>query len=255
VPCKIPPGRYKKKRQNMSKNLFFILLILVSFLSCKRDEKDFFNNINEMDAEYLTTEELKEREKDIKADINKYKTILEEHVEAAQKSASYHKMLGKLYFDNKMYKIAAKQFEEAIEIDNENPVLFYYAGLCYARYAKTIIDEPQQFENILIAEKYYLKAIDLNSDFFKALYAVSVLYVFELDQPDKAVLYLEKFLETQKSDYDAMFLLANAYIRLDLIDMASGIYDKIIKNSGNNVYKKQAEENKRKLSDINYMVN
>ena len=114
------------------------------------------------------------------------------------------------------------------------------------------MSESEKFSYLKESEKLYLRTIELNKNFHKALYALSVLYVFELDQPDKAVDYLERLLETQKSDYEAMFLLANAYIRLGLTDMASELYANIIKNSKNSTYRDQAESNKKQLMDGGY---
>ena len=225
------------------------LLIALSLFGCNKSEKAFFANINEMDEGNLTADQMKSREKELKEGIRENKNILEQKIEAARNLAQYHRMLGKLYLDNRMYLLAAQEFDEAIKIDTENPVIYYYAGLCYARYAKSLTNEALQFTNLLLAEKYYLKAIDFNSNFGRALYAVSVLYVFELDQPDRAAFYLEHLLTTQKSDVDAMFLLANAYIRLDLQDKAVVMYDNIIKTSVTTEYKKQAEENKRQLKN------
>jgi len=224
-----------------------ILFIAISLFSCNKAEKAFFANINEMDEGNLTSEQMKKRERELKEAIRENKNILEQKIESARNLIGYHRMLGKLYLDNKMYLLGAQEFEEAIKIDTENPVLYYYAGLCYARYAKSLIDETLQFTNLLLAEKYYLKAIEYNNNFGRALYAISVLYVFELDQPDKAASYLEHHLQTQKSDVEAMFLLANAYIRLDLQDKAIALYDNIMKTSVTTAYKKQAEENKRQL--------
>ena len=231
---------------------FLILLIVLLLFGCKKDEKAFFNNMSQMDEGHLTAEQMKSKEKELKDAIRENKKILEQRIEAARNLVQFHRMLGKLYLDNRMYLLAAQEFEEAIKIDTENPVLFYYAGLSYARYAKSLIDVTMQFTNILLAEKYYLKAIDYDSNFTRAIYAVSVLYVFELDQPDRAAFYLEQLLQTQKSDFEAMFLLANAYIRLDLTDKAVALYDNIIKKSMSNVYKKQAEENKKQLLSSGY---
>ena len=228
------------------KKIIFALTVLFLF-SCSKNDKAFFNNINEMDEGILTSEQMKSRERELKNAINENKEILKQKVEAARNLKQYHKMLGKLYLDNKMYLLGAQEFEEGIKIDTENPLLYYYAGLCYARYAKSLTDTTLGLNNMLLAEKYYLKAIEYDKNFTKALYAVSVLYVFELDRPDRACAYLEQLLQTQKTNYDAMFLLANAYIRLGFTDKAAAMYDNIIKTSKDNIYKKQAEENKKEL--------
>ncbi|MDX9799961.1 MAG: tetratricopeptide repeat protein [Spirochaetia bacterium] len=231
---------------------YILILLALSAAGCSKENKILYDNINGMDSPYLSAGELSAREKELKETISEYRDILEKKVDAARNLGTYHKTLGKLYLDNRMYLLAIEQFTEAIKIDNENPVLFYYAALAHARYAKSLMSETEKFANFIEAEKFYLRTLELNINFHKALYALSVLYVFELDQPDKAVSYLEQLLETQRSDYEAMFLLANAYIRIGLSDMAVEMYDRIIKNTKNSAYKDQAEANKKKLMDGGY---
>lgn len=227
-----------------------LLLLLVLFSGCNRGKKELYENINNMDdgnLENFSDADLREREEELRGSIDEFKDIIEEKVEAAINLGIYHKMLGKLYLDNKIYILAREEFKKALVYDPENAVLYYYMALVHARDSLSIMDEAGEYEEILNAEKYYLRAIELNENFSRALYGLSILYVFKLDQPDKAVDHLEKFLETQKSDYDAMFLLANAYIRIGLPDRAVDIYSTIIKESNNSVYKNQAQENRNML--------
>lgn len=241
----------------MKKYLTVMALVLLSILAagCRKDEKALFENIMQMEETHFTGEELQKREKELKDTIRQYRDTLEKKVDAARNLGVYHKILGKLYLDNGMFLLAAQQFEEALKIDNENPVLFYSTALSYARYGKSLVNESEQFSYILAAEKYYLKALQYNPDLASALYAISVLYVYELDEPDRAVDYLERLLQTQASNYEAMFLLANAYILLGLPDRALDLYDRIIKTTKNNLFKRQAEDNKRTLLDSGYMLN
>lgn len=240
--------------KSMKKNAV-LLLLLILFSGCDKRKKELYENISNMDdgnLENFSDADLKEREAELKSSINEFKDILEEKVEAAINLGVYHKMLGKLYLDNKIYIPAMEEFKEALVYESENAILYYYMALAHARNSLAVMDEVGEYEEILNAEKYYLRAIELNEDFSRALYGLSILYVFKLDQPDKAVDYLEKFLETQKSDYDAMFLLANAYIRIGLSDRAADIYSTIIKESNNSGYKNQAQENRNMLMGGNY---
>ncbi|MCL2295227.1 MAG: tetratricopeptide repeat protein [Spirochaetes bacterium] len=227
--------------------LLFAAALFLAGCNRIKDERAFFDIMNQMDEGHLTSEQMRSRERELRAAIRENRRILEERVTAARDLARFHQMLGRLYLDNGMYLLAAQEFENALQITNKNPVLFYFAGLAYARYAKSLVDETMQFAKLLLAERYYLKALEYNPNFSRALYAISVLYVFEFDQPDRAILYLERLLETQRSDFEAMFLLANAYVRLGLLDKASAIYDNIIRNTMSTVFRRQAEENKRQL--------
>ncbi|MBP5465576.1 MAG: tetratricopeptide repeat protein, partial [Treponema sp.] len=81
---------------------------------------------------------------------------------------------------------------------------------------------------------------------------IGVLYVFELDQPDSAIPYLERFLETQKRDSDAMFVLARAYYQTYQFDKAVVMYDKIIALDPNAEKTAEAKANKKVVLDAQY---
>ena len=230
------------------KKIGFILIVLFLF-SCDSSEKAFLASMNAMDEGILSTAELRSRERELREAIRENRKILEQKITGARDLARAHQMLCRLYFDNAMYLLAAEEFEAALMINNESPILLYYAGLSYARFAKSLIDEAEQLRILLLAERYYLKAIEYNENFSRALYAVAILYVFELDRPGEAIFFLERFLETQKSDTDAMFVLANAYIQLGLFDQAIAQYDNIIRVSKSSAIREQADSNKRQLMD------
>ena len=84
------------------------------------------------------------------------------------------------------------------------------------------------------------------------MYGIGVLYVFELDQPDSAIPYLERFLETQKRDSDAMFVLARAYYQTYQFDKAIVLYDKIISLDPNAEKTAEAKANKKVVLDAQY---
>ena len=58
------------------------------------------------------------------------------------------------------------------------------------------------------AQTAFLRALEFNPRYGRALYALSVLLVFEMDRPEDAGPYLTRLLEIEKQNVDAMFLLA-----------------------------------------------
>ena len=226
------------------------LILVFQLTCCRKDEKDLYRNIRGMDPEFYSADDFKERERELKAAIREYRDILEMKIYAARNLGIYYKILGKLYFDNRMYKLGAEAFDKAVEIDPENPILFYYAGLCRARYSKSVSGEASAYAMLRLAEKNYLRAVELDNNYTRAMYALSVLYVFEMDKPDEAVELLEKLLEIEKYNFDAMFLLANSYIRMGLLDRADRTYLRIINNAGDSSYRRQAEQNRNALRNF-----
>ena len=108
-------------------------------------------------------------------------------------------------------------------------------------------------ENYLrLAEDAYLRAIQIEPRYVRALYGVSVLYVFELNESEKAIPHLEKLLTIDTKHIDAMFLLARAYYMNYQFDEAVAMYDKIISITKSEERKKEAEANKQTVLDAAY---
>ena len=87
--------------------------------------------------------------------------------------------------------------------------------------------------------------LSLGEIYVRALYGLGVLYVFELDEPAKAIPYLEKLLTIDTKHIDAMFVLARAYYSTFEFDKAVQMYDKIIATSNSEETKSNAEANKK----------
>ena len=109
------------------------------------------------------------------------------------------------------------------------------------------------------AEEAFKRAIQINERYYRAMYVLGVLYVFNLEEvnpgageTEKAIPYLERFLETQTKDTDGMFVLARAYYVTGNYDKAVDLYDKIITLNPNETKVKDAENNKRKALDALY---
>ena len=229
------------------KKLFFLLTVLILF-SCNREDRDLYERLESTEYGEISSE----RETELKGDIKANKEILEEKIEAARGLGSSYKMLGKLYLENEMYLLALEQFRAAFKIYPENPILYYYAGLCSARYGKASVEDAEKFEYISSAEKYYKKAVEMDEKYSKAVIALSVLYLYELDKPEDAAVILNNLIQYESRNFEAMFLLANAYIQAGRIDEAVSVYETIEKNADSKTYKKQAEKNRKELEENVY---
>lgn len=170
----------------------------------------------------------------------------------------WYKMLATRYLDQKMYGEALKTFQKAIEYYPANQNLYYYVGLCAGYMAHASLDynatgsTTQKFNYLKLSESAYLRAIELEPRYARALYGIGVLYVFELDQCDKAVPHLEKLLTIEKQNTDAMFILARAYYVTYEYDKAAALYDKIISLTKSDAKKAEAEANKKIVLDAAY---
>ena len=198
-----------------------------------------------------TIEELKDA-------IKKYQERVADVQLAQSQIGIWYKILGTRYLDNKMYGEALKAFQEALTYYPDNQNLYYYVGVCAGYMSHAALDynasgnNEVKYNYLKLAEEAYLRAISIEDRYVRALYGLGVLYVFELDEPEKAIPHLEKALSIDTKNLDTMFVLARAYYSSYEFDKAIAIYDKIIETTKSEDTKKTAEENKKIVLDASY---
>lgn len=182
--------------------------------------------------------------------IGKYQNRIEDVLNADIRIGIWYKILATRYLDNKMYGKALENFRTAIEYYPTNQNLYYYVGVCAGYMAKSALDyeltgtNREQKRYYDLAESAYLRAIELEPRYVRALYGLSVLYVFELGRPQDAIVHLEKIMEIEKRNLDAMFIYARALYEIGEFDSSVEIYDRIIEETRDDATKARAEENK-----------
>jgi len=143
-----------------------------------------------------------------------------------------------IYLATDQKEKAMLNLEKALEIDKTNHTIFFAVG--------TIYDQLGDFEK---AEKAYMNAIALNPDYFEANYNIGALYVNQAadiqtrinDLPldaikeydegkakadellNNSIPYLEKALELQPGDVNAMVSLKEIYTRLGMTEKLENI--------------------------------
>ncbi len=194
---------------------------------CDRGDQDFLSELERIEEGSGYTDEgpSDERIEELKAGIRRYRDVVEEKIEAAGQLGVYHKMLAVAYMDRQMYGLALDHLEKAIDLQPENPILFYYAGVSAGRMAKSTVDETEQNELYEDAEQYYLRSIELDPTRNDANYALGVLYVFEINEPIKAREYLEQTIEDEPKNARAQMVLARSYAMTGEAERAAELYD------------------------------
>ncbi len=239
------------KRKIMMNVLGISLAFL--FVSCGVSNKSILRHqkMEEGVSNPTTIEELKDA-------IGKYQERVADIQLANQQIGIWYKILGTRYVDNKMYGEALKCFEEALKYYPDNQNLYYYVGVCAGYMSHAAMDfggsgtTEVKYNYLKLAENAYLRAIQIEDRYVRALYGLGVLYVFELDESEKAIPHLEKLLTIDTRNVDAMFVLARAYYSNYEFDKSVEMYDKIINTTKLAETKATAEENKRIVLNASY---
>lgn len=211
-------------------SLLVILFLGTVLTSCDRGDKDLLERMREMDGDGTTAIDPDDEEwnRALRKDIDKYRKILDEKIDAAEKLGTYYKMIGMKYLDYSMYGLALEAFEEALAIYPENPVVLYNAGLTSARLSKTEVSESEKTILLDQAVRYYRASLAVNDRFSSPMYGLAIIYVYELEQPELAIPLLEVYNSIQKSSMKGRFLLASAYFASGNENEAVDIYNSII---------------------------
>ncbi|MFO7850805.1 MAG: tetratricopeptide repeat protein, partial [Spirochaetia bacterium] len=136
---------------------------------------------------------------------------------------------------------------EALEIYPNNHIIHYYTGLASSQLANTKPEEQERREILERSAHYYERAVELKGNYVDALYALSVLYIFELDRPYDAEEYVEKILSIRSNHYRAMFLLARIRVEQGRTEEAVEIYDEIGETAEDQEMVDRARENRERL--------
>ena len=235
--------------------LAVVLSSAVLFASCSPS----YNSVKRMQrleegvSNPTTKEELEEA-------IKKYEARAMDLVLTEAQTGMWYKLLETRYLDERMYRKAYDAFRKALLSYPDNAHLYYYIAIC-AGYianseldfdAKGTIETAERMNYLKLSESSDLMALEIDPKYYRAMYGIGVLYVFEMDQPADAIPYLERFLDTQKRDSDAMFVLARAYYQTYQFDKAVVLYDKIIALNPNAEKTSEAKANKKVVLDAQY---
>lgn len=232
------------------KKIVLILASLLMLSGCTKSNKAIIRaqHLEEGVDSPSTPEELKEA-------IKKYQNRISDIQLATGQVGIWYKLLGLRHIDQKQYGEAMKAFQEALKYYPANQNLYYYVGVCATNMANASLDfngtgnSTTKYNFLKTAESAFLQAIDLEPRYFKALYSLGVLYVFQLNECEKAIPILQRACDIEVRNVDPMFVLARAYYVTGLFDEAVEIYDKIASMTKNEAKKREAENNKNIVLD------
>ena len=219
-------------------------------VACNREDDSMLRELTELEPPGYGNEGVgDQRIRELRQGIREFEEIVERKVEASERLGVYHRMLAVEYIGRSMYRLALDHLQEAIRIDPENPVLFYWAGVAAARFSKSTVDRGERDHYLEAAEAYYRRAIELNPRYVSALYALAVLYVFELNQPDAAEPLLDEVLRRQSRNVQAMAVLARVYAVTGRLEQAAQMYGRVAETSEDESIRREAIRNRDQVRE------
>jgi len=174
-----------------------------------------------------------------------YEDQVERNVREGAQTGVYWKILAIRLADKNLHNEALAALERAIYYNTEDAILYYLTGVSAANVAKSLVgfsatEERERERFYKLSEASYLRALEIDVTYTKPMYGLSVLYVFELDRPQDAISYLERYLTIQSYDVSAMFVLARAYYMTENFTKAVEQYDRIISRTKDQKIREEA---------------
>ena len=192
---------------------------------------------------------------DLRKAIALYEKKIDEHVKDVTQAGIYWKILGSRLIDARqpLYGEALQAFQNAVRSFPDDETIHYLIGFSAENLARSEYFSPEeQAEHYRIAEAAYMRALDLEGRYTRALYNLSVLYVHTLNRPMEAIPLMELYVDINTRDTNGMFVLASAYYLTENFEAAINLYDRIIGITKNQTVKNQAEQNKQQVLDAWY---
>jgi tetratricopeptide (TPR) repeat protein len=187
-----------------------------------------------------------------------YEEQIEQYVKDAAQTGVYWRILAVRLQDRNLHNEALRALERAVYYYPQDPAILYLTGISAARVAKSSLDfegdNPggDSARYYALAEDAFRKAIAVDDRYVKPMYALGVLYVFELDRPADAVPVMERYLDLTTNDVDGMTLLAHAYALTAQYEFALNLYDKALSITKDKARRAGLEESRRRVMDSYY---
>jgi len=178
-----------------------------------------------------------------------YEEQIEKNVREGAQTGVYWKILATRFADRSMHHDALSALERAIYFNAEDPILYNLTGVSAGTVAKSIVGfsvnaQREREHYYKLSETAYLRALELDVLYTRPMYGLAVLYTFELDRPEEAIPYLERYLSILPSDTSAMFVLARAYYMTANNSKAIEVYDRIIMRTKDKQVREEASANR-----------
>jgi len=235
----------------MKKIIFIVVLAAMTFLllsSCNETRKKTLERLLQTESGDYENEKIsKERIKELEEGIRDYTDDVERVVKANAEIGIYYRMIALEYIDLEMYHYALENLEKALEYYPTHSVLSFYAGLSVANIARAEIEESKRLSLLYEAENYYITAIRIRKGYANALYALSVLYMFDLNRPGEAGPLLEEILLRDPKNWEAKILYARFKVISGDVDAAIELYNEISEEAWDDEMKEQAGRNRDSL--------
>jgi tetratricopeptide (TPR) repeat protein len=247
----------RRQRLSMAIGLALVALAILGLASCSSGEdKNFLERMFDLESRSMKNAPPSSVE-ELKAAISQYRAEVERTVSAMESQAGYWRLLAVRLMEQGLFGDSYEAALKALRYYPDNSGLYYVAGLSASFLSRSASAElgggaASREAWLRAAEGAYLESIDLNPRNTRSLYALAVLYSFELEDYEAAVAMVQRFLAISTRDADGFLLLGRSLYGAGRLEEAVEAYDNAIRFTTIEEKKKQASDNKKQILDELY---
>lgn len=184
------------------------------------------------------------RLEEAKRQVERYRSTIDRLILETRWEADALRFLGDEYFRREMFGPALEAYGKALEVIPSSFSLWYRLALSHAQLATLALDPDQRRSRALLAARAYEKALSIEPDHTASLYGLSILHVFELSEPQRALPLLDRLLRIENRNTRALFVRARARYETGDLEGAVQDYDAIIQYSEDAQERESARRNR-----------
>lgn len=206
------------------------MMVLVFLVSCDPRQERVLESLvalDEGDGKAADPARVEELKKEIAQSDDTVQKLLTQ----AQKTGTFWRQLGLEYFSLEMYQLSYDALVQALQIYPQSPSVFYYMGLSASQLSRTQLDAGQRDRWLSLAVAHHKSALEFRPNFTEVLYALSLLYSFETEQPEMADPLLNRLIPLTPTDDRALMLQARVSYQMGEISLAMEQYGKLAREA------------------------
>ena len=185
-----------------------------------------------------------QRIEEYSGEIERHRDELQAAVQAAGSIANFNKLLAIEYLKAGMFGLALDSLQEALLVEPNNEILFYLTGISAMQLAKVYQPSDSNREQLIERAEYALmRSAEIKPDYGDPLLAISVLYIFERQDADGALPYLERLRDIEDDNPHVHALLGRVYTERNQIALATEAYRRASELYENPQYRQQSLDN------------
>lgn len=190
-----------------------------------------------------------ERIDELRREIRRYDSLVEETVDQMAHVATFQKLLADEYLRRQMYGPARDALQRALDLQPDNAILYYLAAVATARSADAAMNPGERDARLDDAQTLYDRALARDPNYKEALYGMAILVGIERDDPAAALSYVERLSALETGDVAVRFLYANLLVRVGATAQAASIYDDLASNAPSAEQRDRAATNRDALDE------